>query len=269
MSAHKIVLGHCRGAADDGLFCAAGVDGFADAMEAFGLAPTEDVGVWGGQGRSPKRLTATLAIRSRRKYSRPKPAADGPSSDLACDLETVEVEHTELVEFALWPADERLEVYGTISQFERVAEFIQFGLQAGTQSSVLVGDLNTMVDRALEMLDRAALLSARVTELARTSYMIGPYAPKFLDTDHGREFLAEYAESASTAVIRFAGPSKRACLTLSGAGAVSFTCDADDVDEVTEQVRALYGVQDAIERCKKIGLTFKNGDGAAVDVATD
>ena len=75
---------------------------------------------------------------------------------------------------------------------------------------------------------RFQLRAARISEYAHNSFMSGPYAPKFLDTQHGLDFMEGYADYITSASVRFAGQNGRINVTLSPKACFSYSCHEDD-----------------------------------------
>jgi hypothetical protein len=69
--------------------------------------------------------------------------------------------------------------------------------------------------------------------------MIGPYSPKFQDTEHGKDFLEEYAEAVTSASIRFQGPHGKVTVGVSPKAAFSFSCNEEDPPAVKNILRTL------------------------------
>ena len=83
------------------------------------------------------------------------------------------------------------------------------------------------------------LRAVRASDYAANSYMIGTYAPKFMDTDHGLKFMEDYAEGLKSVQVRFAGPSARVTATLTPSACFGYSCDEDDQPEVQQVLRRL------------------------------
>jgi len=265
MASYKITFAKCRGACGARLFNDGTCRGIAEAFDRFGDDPTKLVGVWGGQLHTETFVRATLVVRTARKYME-------PSGDAPGHLDEKIVTDHRLIGLALWPKRDHLEVYGTPADLEIVTLFLDVGLMLATVTDPLALDLLALVDKAVHTLPHAVLKTAKVADVALNSYMIGAYAPKFTDTDHGLKFLNEYADDATAATIRFAASSKPATVTLTPTGSVTFTCHEDDRDEVLGHIRGLVGVVGSLialqELARATGMTIDLDDGATVAAAT-
>ena len=69
--------------------------------------------------------------------------------------------------------------------------------------------------------------------------MTGAYAPKFMDSQHGQEFMEEYAEQMVSASVKFAAPTGRATVTLTPKACFGFSCNEDDQPAVQSILRKL------------------------------
>jgi len=87
--------------------------------------------------------------------------------------------------------------------------------------------------------EKFQLRSVRVSDYAHSSFMSGPYAPKFLDSQHGRDFLEEYAEAVTAAGVRFACPGGRATVSLTPKACFGFSCSEEDQPFVQALLRKL------------------------------
>ncbi|MFW6062169.1 MAG: hypothetical protein ACOC93_05110, partial [Planctomycetota bacterium] len=67
----------------------------------------------------------------------------------------------------------------------------------------------------------------------------GPYAPKFLDSEHGKEFIEQYLDFLDSASVRFQGPSGRVNVTLKNLACFSYSCQEDDQPWVQSILRKL------------------------------
>jgi hypothetical protein len=96
---------------------------------------------------------------------------------------------------------------------------------------------------ALDKLGRHAkklqLRSMRAGNYAHNSFMVGPYMPKFLDSEHGKEFAEKYAETLESASVRFAGAKGKVTATLSTRACFAFSCHEDDEVAVKSILRKI------------------------------
>ena len=89
-------------------------------------------------------------------------------------------------------------------------------------------DIPSALTKLSAATERFQLRAIRISDYAHNSYMSGPYAPKFLDTEHGRDFLNEYADYVQSATVRFQAPSGRVNVNLTPKACFSFSCNEDD-----------------------------------------
>ncbi len=150
------------------------------------------------------------------------------------------VERVQLLPFGLRPGSETLEVYqGAKSAIEQMGVFLGSCLALPTVVEPLTLDIPAAIDYLLANTQRFQLKSVRVNEYAHNSFMLGPYTPKFLDSEHGREFMEQYAEFVTSASVRFQGPTGRVNVTLKPLACLSFSCNEDDQPQVQSLLRKL------------------------------
>ena len=153
----------------------------AKLMEQFGLPKSEEFGVLACQATEAM-LFGTIVRRSNRTVAR----LDAETKEItAAPIEMVTV-----YPFGIRPFTGRLETYaGSSAGIEQVSVFLCSCLALPS----LVGDIEIDVPSAIDKLAQSAkrfqLRAVRVSEHAHNAYMIGAYAPKFLDSEHGKEFL--------------------------------------------------------------------------------
>jgi hypothetical protein len=83
------------------------------------------------------------------------------------------------------------------------------------------------------------LRAVRVSNYAANSFTIGPYAPKFADTQHGKDFLEQYAEAVTAASVRFQGTAGRVTATLTPKACFTYACNEEDVPAAKNALRSL------------------------------
>jgi len=150
------------------------------------------------------------------------------------------VEKVTVYPFAVRPASEVLEVYaGSAAGIEQVGVFFASCLALPTVVEPIELDIPAALDKLANGTQRFQLRSLRVSDYAHNAYMAGPYAPKFLDSEHGKDFLEEHADSVQSAAVRFQGPSGRVNVTLSPKTCFGFSCNEDDQTAVQSILRRL------------------------------
>ena len=223
MSSYKINFATCKG-------LGAPADMVA-AMDEFGLAETEEVGVLHADAAGEAAF-GTLIRRTNLAVQR----IDADTHEVL----TENVERVTLYPFGAFTKAERLEVYaGTTSGLQQVGDFIGSGLAMAVVTDPIELDLLTSVDRLMKNTAKFQLRAVRASDYAASSYMIGTYAPKFMDTDHGLQFMEQYAEGLKSVQVRFAGPSGRVTATLTPHACFGYSCQEDDQPEVQQILRKL------------------------------
>ncbi|MBS3735371.1 MAG: hypothetical protein KGY99_10690 [Phycisphaerae bacterium] len=202
-----------------------------EACEHFGLPETEEFGVL---RHTATETTAFATVIRKTQTSVQRLDADNR------EITSEPVEKVAVYPFGISPAHQRLEVYaGGAGAVEQVGVFLGSCLALPAVVDPVELDMPAAIDRVLETARRAQLVAVRVNEYAHNAYMSGPYAPKFLDSQHGRDFLSEYGEFVTSARLRFQAAAGRATVTLSPAAACSYSCNDDDQPEVQALLRQL------------------------------
>ncbi len=223
MASFKMNFATCRGLGEPGEI--------VEALDRFGLAETEEVGVLHADGAGPAAF-GTLIRRTNLTVQR----VDAQTREVLTDI----VERAALLPFGTFPEAERLEVYaGGSSAVEQVGAFLATGLGMAVVTDPIELDLLAAVEKLMKETSKFQLRGVRAGDYAATSYMIGTYAPKFMDTDHGLQFIEQYAEGLKSVQVRFAGPSGRATATLTPNACFSYSCPEDDQPEIQQVLRRL------------------------------
>ena len=203
----------------------------AEAMEEFGLPETEEFGVL-NHSAAGEAIWATII----RKTTQAVQTLD----EAARDVTSAVVEKVTVYPFAVKPSTEVLEVYaGSAASIEQVGLFLSGSLALPTVVDPIELDIPSAIEKLARNTEKFQLRSIRVSEYAHNSFMSGPYAPKFLDSQHGVDFLDEYAEFVAAASVRFAGPTGRITVSLSPKACFSYSCNEDDQPAVQSILRKL------------------------------
>jgi len=203
----------------------------AEALEAFGLPEDDEYGVL-NHSATPRAVFGTVV----RKVEQAVQRLDAEAREVTAAA----VEKVQVYPFGIRPDAEVLELYaGGVSSIEKMGEFLSGSLGLPTAVEVIEVDVPAALAKLTKLTERLQLQSVRVADYAHNSYMAGPYAPKFLDSEHGREFLEEYAESVTAASVRFACPMGRTRVKLSPKACFSFSCHEDDRPVVLSILRKL------------------------------
>jgi len=179
----------------------------AAAIEEYGLPENEEFGVLNCTA-SDTAVYATII----RKINQAIQKLDPETGDVA----TTAVEKVIVLPIGVFPQKQRLEVYeGPAGGIDQIAGFFASALALPTVTNVIELDIPAAIDKLRGSTERFQLKSIRISEYAHNSYMMGPYAPKFLETESGMDFLGKYVEFVTSASVKFQGPSGRVTVTLS------------------------------------------------------
>lgn len=202
-----------------------------EAMAEFGLPETEEYGVL-DHSATDTSVFGTII----RKTQQTMPQLDADAKELTATM----VERVTAYPFGARPDTETLEVYaGSASGIEQVGLFFSSALAFPTVTEAVEVDIPAAIDKLLETTEKFQFRSVRISEYAHNSFMSGSYAPKFLDTQHGRDFMEEYAELVVAASVKFAGPSGRVTVSLTPKACFTYSCGEDDRSFVQSILRKL------------------------------
>jgi len=212
MASYKLNIARIRG-------CPPAAE-LGEAIEGYGLPEYEEYGVLDcTSGQST--VYGTIVRKTQQTIQRLNAEA-GEVTDVAVEKATV-------YPFGVNPAREVLETYaGSAGGIAQVAAFLAGHLALPTIVELIEIDVLTAIDKLASRTEKFQLRSARVSDYAHNSFMNGTYGPKFLDTEHGKDFLGEYADYIKAASVCFAGPSGRINVALTPAACFSFSCSEDD-----------------------------------------
>ena len=197
----------------------------------FGLPENEEYGVL-QHAATDTALFATIVRKTNQAVQRLDPETQ--------EVVSAAIEKVTVYPFCIRPESELLEVYaGSAASIDQVATFLASALALPTIVDNIELDVLSAADRLAEMTERFQLRAARISDYAHDSYMSGPYAPKFLDSQHGRDFVEEYIEYVKTANVRFKGPSGNVTVSISPKACFSFSCHEDDKGEILSLLRRL------------------------------
>jgi hypothetical protein len=201
------------------------------ALEEFGLPDTEEFGVLNHTAGGDA-VFATIVRKTQQTVQRLDVEAR--------EVTSAPVERATAYPFAVQPAQERLEIYaGSATGIEQVSLFLSGCLALPTVVDPIELDLLSAVQRLSTETQKFQLRAARVSEYAHNSFMSGPYAPKFLDTQHGVDFMEKYADYITSASVRFAGQSGKINVTLSPKACFNYSCHEDDQTIAQTMLRKL------------------------------
>lgn len=203
----------------------------AEAIEGFGLPASEEFGVLNCSS-GPSTVYGAIVRKTQQTLQRLNVEAG--------EVTAVAVEQAVIYPFGVNPSREVLETYaGPAGGIEQVAAFFSSHLALPTIVEPIEIDILSAIGKLASRTEKFQLRAARISDYAHDSYMNGTYAPKFLDTAHGKDFLDEYADYIKAASVRFAGPSGRINVTLAPTACFSFSCNEDDQPTAQAVLRKL------------------------------
>lgn len=223
MASYKLNMAGIRGCPDPVKVC--------ELMREFGLPETEEFGVL-DSSVTGKSVFGTII----RRTNQAVPRLEADSHDVV----VTQVERVTEYPFCVQPASDRLEVYaGSSSAIEQVGLFLSGCLALPTVTDAIRVDVPLAIDKLMESTQQFQFRSLRVADHAHNSFMAGPYAPKFLDTQHGRDFMEEYADLIVSAGVKFMGTAGRVSVTLTPKACFSYSCQEEDQRFVQSTLRKL------------------------------
>lgn len=222
MASYRLTLATIKGAP--------GTKTIGELLMSFGMPEKEEFGVL-SHDASDVHLTASIVRKTLVTVAKIDPATKEVVSE--------RIEKATVIPFAIWPSQCRLEIYaGARKNIEEIGIFLSscLGLAVVVESREL--DVASAVEK-LSKQSRFQLKSVKVSDFAKDSYMIGPYGPKFQDTEHGTGFLAEYAAAVTAATVKFQAPHGPATVTIRPNACLSFSCNEEDPQAVKNILREL------------------------------
>jgi len=203
----------------------------AEAIAAYGLPENDEFGVL-NHSATDEAVFATVVRKSHQTVQR----LNNETGEVTAEA----VEKVNVYPIGVRPKSEVLEIYaGPVGGIEQMGIFFGSCLALPTVTEAIALDIPGAVARLAKNTERFQLRSIRVSEYAHNSFMAGPYAPKFLDSQHGVDFLDEYVDFVTAASVRFQGPSGRVNVTLSTKACFGFSCNDDDQPAVQSILRKL------------------------------
>lgn len=196
------------------------VKDLAEALEEYGLPENEEFGVL-NHTAAEAAVFATILRKTHQAIQR----LDAKTSEVLTDA----VEKVTVYPIGVFPRRGVLEVYeGSATGIEQIGAFFASGLALPTVVAPIDLDIPAAIDKLRAETDRFQLKSIRVSEYAHSSYMSGPYTPKFLDSEHGMDFLREYVDYVTSANCRFQAPNGKVTLTLSQKACFRYSLNNED-----------------------------------------
>jgi hypothetical protein len=200
-------------------------------LEAYGLPEKDEFGVL-NHSATAETVFGTIV----RKFQQAVPGLDREAREITA----VSVERVQVYPFGLNPKAETLEVYaGSSAAVGQVAAFLGGCLALPVVVELIPVDLVAAMEKLSHDTERYQLRSVRIRDYSHNSYMAWDYGPKFLDSEHGREFLEQYGTHLASADVRFAMRTGRANVRLNPTASFSYSCHEDDRPDVQSVLRKL------------------------------
>jgi hypothetical protein len=201
------------------------------AMAEHGLPEGEPFGVL-SHSASDKAAFATIARRTEQTVQ----TLDEATQEITSSL----VEKVTVYPIAIYPTQHRLETYaGTASGIDQIAGFLASSLAMPTVVDTIEIDIPAAIEKLADQCPKFRLVAVRVRDYAHNSYMAGPYSPKFLDSQHGVDFLNQHLDAIVSARVDFYAETGKASINLTPKAAFSFSCNEDDETQVQSILRKL------------------------------
>ena len=198
----------------------------ADAIENYGLPEDDEFGVLHCSA-GEQAVYATIIRKTNQNIQK-------------LDVETSEVmmtavEKVTVLPVGIFPQRGLLEVYeGSSSGVDQIAAFLASGLALSTVVTMIDLDIPATIEKLQARTERFQLRSIRVSDYAHDSYMCGPYSPKFLESEHGIDFLKEYVDYVTAANVSYRGPHGRVTVTLTPKACFRYSLGNEDDKPVVQ-----------------------------------
>lgn len=169
------------------------------------------------------------------------------------ELESRGVEKATRIAFALFPDKKRLEVYeGAPSAVEHVAAMLGSCLALPTVVNHIELDIGNTVNHFMRTMQRVNIKSAKLKAYAASSYVEGPYSPKFLDNESAVEFLDANKDEVESVRVRFYSPYGLATVTIRPDACFKFSMkDEDGQSGMQNILRQAAGILKPVEKINK------------------
>jgi len=222
MASYKLNLARVRGLPP--------TDDILKALNEFGVPDDDEFGVLKASGTS----TATMGVIIRRSRQ-----AVQQLDNETHELTSAGVDKVTAFPVTFWPEKELMEIYaGSATSIEQIGLFLSGSLAFSTVTEGLEVDVPSAIETLSEQ-KKFQLVSVRVSDFAHNSFMIGPYVPKFQDSQHGMDFIEKYLAGVTSATMKFAGPTGRVNVTITPNACFRYSCHEDDQAHVQSLLRGL------------------------------
>ena len=189
-------------------------------------------------------VTMDLAYCTAKKITILRPSSGDKSTSKSPDLgmDVGQVGVAVPLTIAICTSAGRLKTCGPgVRSLEMANEFLAGALAWPVLSNPIAVDIEKAIDHLVANTERTMIRAASVSDYSHNSYMIGGYAPKFLDSQHGLDFAHEYIEAMTSVSVQFAGPTGKVSVKLTGSASFSFSCQEDDRPYVEGMLTKLAG----------------------------
>ena len=203
----------------------------AEAMAQYGLPEDDEFGVLNHSATS-EAVFGTIIRRTQQSIQQ--------LDHEAREVTSAPIERVQVYPFGIRPKSGVIELYaGSAATFEQMGFFLGSCLALPVVVDPIEVDVASALDKLAASTEKFQLKSVRVGDFAHNSYMAGPYSPKFLDSEHGKDFLEANAESVTAASVRFACPMGRVTARITPHACFGFSCHEEDRPVVMSILRKL------------------------------
>lgn len=200
----------------------------ATAIDNYGTPEDEEFGVLACTSSS-EAVYATILRKSNQAIQKFDPETG--------EVATTAVEKATVYPIGIFPQRSMLEMYdGSASGIDQIANFFASNLALPTIVNQIPCDIPAAMDKLKANVARFQLRSIRISEYAHNSYMLGPYSPKFFESEQGCEFLAEHVDYVTQANVSFQGPHGRVTVTLTPNSCFRYSIANEDDKPVVQSV---------------------------------
>ena len=185
-------------------------------LRAFGMPPEQEFGVLDSIVAGDA-VSATLLHRTNRPIRQIDATRTG--------ITMIPIEHVAVYPMRLFPSKGRIEIHGGSSNaVGRVHEFLASHLSLPVLTELLDLDVARAIEKLSGTVEKFQLRSVRVAEYSVSSYASGPYRPRFLDSEHGMEFIGQHDGGVVEASVRFSGQHGKVSAVISQKACFRYRC---------------------------------------------
>jgi hypothetical protein len=189
-------------------------------MTDYGMPETEEFGVLTANAVADSAFATIVKITTK--------AVDGLDRETG-EMVARQVEQARSYPVGISPAKDRLLLYaGPYSGIEHVGAFLAGCLALPVVVEPRKIDPLKATEWALANLNRVQVKAVKISDYSANSFCIGPYGPKFLDTQHAIDLMTQHVEAIKSVQVRFQGQNGKVSLTITPAASFRFSCHEDD-----------------------------------------